>query len=369
MAFSRPAASVLLAAAVALTAALVGCSSSASTGDGMTTAHIGKLEQSSITIAAVPTTDSSGLYVAEYDGLFEKYGLHVKIVPAISAESSINQLALNQIQILSGNYVSAIEAQINYDNHVKPVNVPFPPGPTDAQISANLDVFAEASVMQPGFVGLFTGVNSPIRTINQLKGKTIGINAPGNVAYLLVAGFMAANGLPVPAPDDTKVWKIIPFPNMENALLQGKVNVAFLAEPFVSISEDTAGVTELTNMDQGATTAFPIQGYMATKSYARSHPNTMAAFETALEQGQQIATSNHTVAEAATVKYGLIPNMPPSTPHLQQFAGQLATLLQFESYPVGPVDVTRLKRVANVMTQFGVFKIPSDFSVKELLGD
>jgi NitT/TauT family transport system substrate-binding protein len=367
MAFRRPGVSVLLATTIALALALVGCSSgSGSTDNGMTTAQIGKLEQTSITIAAVPTTDSAGLYVAEYDGLFDKYGLHVKIVPAISAEQSINQLALNQIQIVSGNYVSAIQAQINYDNGVKPVNVPFPPGPNDSQISANLDVFAEASVMQPGFVGLFTPVGSTIKTISQIKGKTIGINAPGNVAYLLVAGFMKANGLPVPPPDSS-LFKIIPFPDMEAALIQGKVDVAFLAEPFVSISEDTAGVTELTNMDQGATTAFPIQGYMATKSYAKSHPNTMAAFETALEQGQQIATTNHTVAEAATVKYGLLPNMPPNT--TVKFANQIAALLQFETYPTGPVDITRLKRVASVMTQFGVSKIPSNFSVSQLLGD
>jgi NitT/TauT family transport system substrate-binding protein len=152
---------------------------------------------------------------------------------------------------------------------------------------------------------------------------------------------------------------------MEGALQSGKVDVAFQAEPFVSIAEDTAGVTEMTNLDVGATTGFPIQGYAATKEWARANRNTLAAFYSALEMGQQIATTNHTVAEQATVKYGLLPNLP-SMPAKTAFANQIATLLQFESYPTGQVDPTRLQRVADVMTQFNV--IPSHFNVKELLG-
>lgn len=368
----RPVASTLLATALTLALA-VGCtSSSTSTTTGSSSsapvaAPIGPLEQTSLTVAAVPTTDSTGLYVAQYEGLFAKAGLNVTIVPAISAEQSINQLSTNQIQVLAGNYVSFIEAQVNHDRGIAPVNIKFPPGPNDEQISADLDVFAEASVMQPGFVGLFTAQDSPIRTIGQLKGKTIGINAPGNVAYLLLASFMEANGLAVP-PANSNLLKIVPFPNMEQTLLQHGVDVAFLAEPFVSIAEDTKGVTQMTNLDEGATTGFPIEGYAATKDFARKHPNTMAAFERALQQGQQIATDNRQIAEKATVKYGLLPNMPKGTP--VQFGNQIASIIQFESYPLGQVDATRLQRVVNVIRQFKVFPfLPQNFSVGELLGD
>ncbi|HEX6522292.1 MAG TPA: ABC transporter substrate-binding protein [Streptosporangiaceae bacterium] len=367
MSLRRPAKFAMLATAFTLLAA-VGCSSgsstSTSTSSGVTVAKIGPLETNTINVAAVPTTDSTGLYVAEYDGLFAKYGLHVNIEPAISAEQSVNQLAFNQIQILTGNYVSFLEAQINYDHGVQPANVKFPPGPNDNQISANLDIFAEASVMQPGFVGLFTKPGSKIRNISQLKGKTIGINAPNNVAYLLLASWEKANGL---EPTPPNLIRIIPFPNMEDNLMKGNVDVAFLAEPFVSISEETAGVIEMTNLDEGATTGFPIQGYAATKAWAKTHPNTLAAFEAALQQGQQIAGTNRGMAEKATVQYGLLPSMPKTTP--LNFANQIATLLQFESYPLGQVDVTRLQRVLNVMKQFNVFPVPSDFDVRQLLGD
>lgn len=367
MAIRRPAVSVLLASAITLGLA-VGCSSTdtSATTTAMPVGPAGPVEQKTITVAAVPTTDSTGLYVAAYQGLFAKYGLHVKIVPAISAEQSINQLAFGQIQVLSGNYVSFIEAQINHDNHIQPANVAFPPGPNDNQISANLDIFAEASVMQPGFVGLFTPSGSKIKTISELAGKRIGINAPGNVAFLLLASWEKANGIPV---TPANLLQIIPFPDMEAALLakKPKIDVAFLAEPFVSIAEDSAGVTQMTNLDEGATTGFPIQGYAVTKEFARKNPNTVQAFYAALEQGQQTATNNRQIAEAATVKYGLLPNMPKSTP--VAFANDIASILQFESYPLGAVDVTRLQRVANVMRSFSAYPMPQNFNVHELLGD
>ena len=367
MVLRRPVAPTLFATALALALAAGCSSSSSSSGSATMAAPIGPLETTNLTVAAVPTTDSTGLYVAQAAGLFAKYGLHVTIVPAISAEQSVNQLAANQIQVLAGNYVSFIEAQVNHDHGIAPVNVKFPPGPTPAQISADLDIFAEASVMQPGFVGLFTPEGSPIRTISQLKGKTIGINAPGNVAYLLFASFMEANGMTPPAVN-SNLLKIIPFPSMEQSLLAHDVDVAFLAEPFISIAEDTKGVTQMTNLDEGATTGFPIEGYAATKDYVRKHPNTMAAFERALQEGQQIAIDNRSVAEKAMVKYGLLPSMPKNTP--MKFADQIASILQYETYPLGQVDATRLQRVVNVVRQFRVFpSLPVDFNVREMLGD
>jgi NitT/TauT family transport system substrate-binding protein len=344
---------VLLAAATAV-AVLAGCSSGGTNSDstaGVTLAHVGHLEQSTITVGAVPTTDSTGLYVAEYKGLFAKYGLHVNIVPETSAETAVNAMALNQIQILTGNYVSFIEAQINWDNGVKPKALA---NPSDAQISADVDLFAEASIEQPGFVGLFTPPGSKITTIQDLKGKSIGINAPNNVAYLLTAAFLEANDI----PPSSVHFVSIPFPNMEKAVLTNKVDVAFLAEPFISIAEETGPVTMLTNLDEGATAAMPIQGYAATKSYARSHPNTMAAFENALEQGQQLATSDRHLAEVATAKYAF----PPGTPTPALFTA----IMQFENYPLGNVDVARLQRVASLMHSFGLIK---QFNVEKMLGD
>jgi NitT/TauT family transport system substrate-binding protein len=348
---------LIIAAAVAVAA---GCSSGGtSTDTGTLTAAgpPGPLEQTTITVAAVPTTDSTGLYVAEYEGYFAQAGLKVSIIPAISAEQSVNQLALGKIDVLAGNYVSFIQAQINHDHGIQPMNVAQP---TSSQISADLDLFAEASVENPGFVGLFTPPGSPIRTVADLRGKTIGINAPGNVAYLLVASFFAANGL-TPPPINSKLWRYQPFPVMQTALLKNhQMDVAFLAEPFISVAEATAGLTPLTDLDSGATANFPIEGYAVTKQWARTHPNTLIAFKNALERGQQTAGTFRQIAEAATEKFAF---PPPFAPIDTVFT----SVMTFENYPLGAVDPARLQRVADEMRQFGI--IGSRFSVTEMLGD
>lgn len=341
MAYRRPCFSVLLAVA-SLTLA-VGCS-----GGGGPQVQ-GKLEKTNLTVAVVPTTDSTGFYVALHEGLFAQQGLHVTYVPAISAEDVINEEALGKVDVVGGNYVSDIEAQNNYNHGVRATGRA---NPTASQIAANLDVFAEASVMQPNFVGLFTPPGSRIDKVSDLRNKTIGINAPGNVAYLLVASFLKQNGM---SPGSVH-FKYFPFPLMTQALMEHKVDVAFLAEPFVSIAEEAAGVTELTNMDQGASENFPIQGYSVTKEFAARYPGTLAAFKRALEQGQEIADTNRGEAEQATAAFKATDGVNP----------QIASIITFESYPLGAVDAVRLQRVADDMYQFGL--LSRNFNVRQIVG-
>lgn len=341
MAYRHAFFSVLTVASLMLAA---GCTS----GGGGTQAQ-GGLEKTDLTVAVVPTTDSTGFYVALREGLFAEQGLHVKYVPAISAEDVINEQALGKLDIVGGNYVSDIEAQTNYDRGVRATGLA---NPTAAQIAANLQVFAEASVMQPDFVGLFTRPGSPITNVADLKNKTIGINAPGNVAYLLVASFLKENGL---SPGFVH-FKYFPFPLMTQMLMEHKVDVAFLPEPFVSIAEEAAGVTELTNLDQGSSEAFPIEGYTVTKEFAARNPNTVAAFRRALEQGQQIADTDRGAAEQAMAAFKATDGVSP----------QIAAVMTFESYPLGQVDSVRLQRVADDMFQFGL--LPSRFNVRQMIG-
>lgn len=341
MTYRRPCFSALLTAVSLMLAA--GCS-----GGGGAQAQ-GPLEKTDLTVAVVPTTDSTGFYVALHENLFAQQGLHVRYVPAISAESVINQEALGKIDIVGGNYVSDIEAQNNYNQGIRATSQV---NPEAGQIAANLDVFAEASVMQPDFVGLFTPPRSPINKVADLKGKTIGINAPGNVAYLLVASFLKQNGI---QPGSVH-FKYFPFPLMAQMLMEHKVDVAFLAEPFISIAEEAVGVTELTNLDQGASENFPIQGYSVTKEFAARYPNTLAAFKRALEQGQEIADTNRGAAEQATAAFKATDGVSP----------QIAAVITFESYPLGAVDSVRLQRVADDMRQFGLLK--TSFNIRQIVG-
>ena len=307
------------------------------------------VEQPDLNVAVVPAADSAGFFVALHDGLFAARGLHVTFIPAVSSATVINAQALDEphgrIDISCGNYVSYIQAQQNYDQGKRPSSA------SGVVVAADLDIFAEGSVMEPGAQGLYVMPGSRIRTLADLEGKIIGVNAPGNILYLLAASALADHGLRVSGAR----FAYYPLPQMAAMLKAGKIAAAVLPEPFASQAQLSMGVTLLADLDQGATAAFPVQGCAVTRQWAALHPATLAAFRAAFEQGQEIADTNRTAVEQAM----------EALPSPLGLTGVQAAVMALDSYPVGAVDVTRLQRVADVMHQFLGF--PS-FSVRQMTG-
>ena len=307
------------------------------------------VEQPDLNVAVVPAADSAGFFVALHEGLFAARGLHVTFIPAISSQTVINAQALDEprdrIDISCGNYVSYIQAQQDYDQGKRPSST------GGGVVAANLDIFAEGSVMEPGAQGLYVMPGAHIRSLADLEGKTIGVNAPGNILYLLAASALADHGLRVSGAR----FAYYPLPEMAAMLKAGKITAAVLPEPFASQAELALGVTPLADLDQGATAAFPVQGCAVTRQWAAVHPATLAAFRAAFEQGQQIADTNRSAVEQAMEAL-------PSPLGLSQVQ---AAIMSLDSYPVGAVDVTRLQRVADVMHQY--LRFPT-FSVRQMTG-
>jgi NitT/TauT family transport system substrate-binding protein len=307
------------------------------------------IDQPDLNVAVVPAVDSAGFFVALREGLFAEGGLHVTFIPAVSSETVINTQALgrpqNRIDISCGNYVSYIQAQQSYDQGKRPSPA------SGAAVAANLDIFAEGSVMEPGAQGLYVMPDSRIQTLADLEGKTIGVNAPGNILYLLAASTLSDHGLSVPGVH----FAYYPLPEMAAKLKAGKISAAVLPEPFASQAQLSMGVNLLTDLDQGATAEFPVQGCAVTRQWAALHPSTLAAFRAAFEQGQQIADTNRSAVEQAM----------EALPAPLGLTKVQAAVMALDSYPVGAVDVTRLQRVANAMRQFLGF--PS-FSVRRMTG-
>jgi NitT/TauT family transport system substrate-binding protein len=325
----------LLAAAATLAFAS-GCSGS---GSGSTAAVAG-VEKPDLNVAVVPALDSAGFFVALYDGLFAREGLHVNFTPATSSETVISAQVKGQFDITGGNYVSYIQAE--------------------AAGEANLDIFAEGSVMEPGDQGIYVAPNSPIKSLTDLRGRTVAINAPKNILYLLTASVLAEHGI---SANSVKFVTTYNFPAMPAALKAGKIDAAVLPEPFASVAEQADGAVPLVDLDQGATTNFPVEGYVVTKQWAQKYPRTLAAFDRALEQGQEIADSNRAAVEQAMED---LPTKPVPLGVSKQTAAVMALdNYPFSSGPVGSVDEVRLQRVVDVMQQFLGFD--SSFNINSML--
>ncbi|MBV9094941.1 MAG: ABC transporter substrate-binding protein [Streptosporangiaceae bacterium] len=306
------------------------------------------IEQRDLNVAVVPAADSAGFFVALHEGMFAAHGLHVTFIPAVSSETVINAQALaepgDRIDISCGNYVSYIQAQQNYDQGLRPSSA------SDPVVAADLDIFAEGSVMEPGAQGLYVMPGSPVRTLADLEGRTVGVNAPGNILYLLAASVLADHGLSVSGVH----FAYVPLPQMAQALSAGTIAAAVLPEPFASQAELGLGVTLLADLDQGATTAFPVQGCAVTRQWAALHPGTLAAFRAAYEQGQSVADTNRSAVEQAM----------EALPAPLGLTSKQAAVMALDGYPVGSIDGVRLQRVADVMHQFLGFPV---FNVRSMI--
>ena len=317
----------LMATALALAA---GCSNAGGAADTPS------VEKPNLTVAVVPSTDSAGFFIALYQGLFKAQGLNVTFVPATSSKTVIADQVKGVYDITGGNYVSYIQAQQAGE--------------------ANLDIFAEGSVMKPGTQGIYTMPKSPIKALADLKGRTIAINAPNNILYLLTASMLAEHGI---SPKDVHFITDVPFPEMPAELKAGAIDAAVLPEPFASRAEQTDGAVPLVDLDQGGTTSFPVAGFVATKQWAAKYPHTLAAFYKAFEQGQQIADTDRAAVERAMEDL-------PAPLGLSKVTAAVMTVSNYpvSTGPVGTVDTVRLKRVINVMRQYLGFP---DFNIDSML--
>jgi NitT/TauT family transport system substrate-binding protein len=297
-----------VAAAAALLAA--GCSGSGGS------SSVGPLEETNLTVAAVPAMDSAGLYIAEQRGYFAQEGLHVHILPAISSADVIRKQLAGTYDITAGAYPSYILA--------------------DEQHHANLKVLVAGSTMAPNIQEIVVPPDSNITKMSQLAGKTITLNAKNNIGQLLVDAVLQDNALNV----STVNYNVDPFPVMGKLLAEHKLTAAWLPEPFISEFEEKYGVEPLADANQGAAESLPIEGYVVTQSWLNKNPHTAEAFKIAMEKAQAVAATNVDQVQKAMTAFAQVPKLA-------------ASVLPAAGFPTN-TQAGPLQRVITLMVNFGL---------------
>lgn len=332
---TAPGAAVALLVGCAVLLCLAGCSGSAgNTGPAGNTgvAANGSPDGSSsvglthINVGVLPIIDDAPVFVAQQQGLFDAHGLEVTPVTLNSGEQATKELLSGQLQFTFSNYVTTILA---------------------ASQGAQLRVVADGAQTLPNTNDLVVPRNSPIRSVAQLRGATIAVNATGNIATMMTDSTLRASGVPVASVR----YAVMPFPAMAAALAAHRVDAAWMSEPFITDSGEQGGAEELADTASGPMASFPIAGYAALRSYTRAHPSVVTAFTSALVQAEALS-ANRSVVERALPTY--IMGMTPP---------QVAAV-QLDQYPTA-LSRARLQRVADTMLSAGL--LPRPFDVASLL--
>lgn len=117
--------------------------------------------------------------------------------------------------------------------------ISFAKGVTDGGLQAY--ILGSMVDEKPGYFSVFWATldNSPIKKVEDLKGRSIASTAIGGGTYYHMRMIFQAHGLD---PDnDVKVIEM-PFPLMDQSLRAGRVDVAMYAQPFASAAFKKGGI-------------------------------------------------------------------------------------------------------------------------------
>lgn len=308
-------------AGIVIAVALAGCSSSG----GNPVAAASPPEQRVITVDAVPSAEDGGLFVAQAQGFFAQSGLTVKINSITGAENGIPDLQSGRAQVVAGNYVPFIMAQLTGQFDRRPVS---------------MRIIAAGSEIRQGSEALYVMPHSRFQTFTELARAhaRIGLGPADDAGDVLVGALLAQAGYRL--GNIRQVTTAAGFGGLSAMLASGRIDAAWLPQPLGETAEQQYGALPLADFDQGSLQDFPLTGYLGSTQWVRANPDTVAAFLRALSAGQELADTDRAAVENAMERYTGIPPV-------------VADTMAIDSYPL-EMDVPQLQRVADSIYSCGL---------------
>ncbi|AXO38004.1 ABC transporter substrate-binding protein [Micromonospora sp. B006] len=248
-------------AAVLLTTSLAACGQddapAAASADGLTT----------VRLASSPLGHLAPIYLAQERGIFAKHGLKVEVDTETSDLTSVPAVLAGKVDFATGDLTTLIVAR-----------------------SKGLDVKAvvpaSASTGKEGadYGALVVKGDSGITGAKQLEGKTVSVNVLTNIAAAAAREAVRADG-----GDPAKVKLVeIPFPQAPAAVSTGRVDGAWVVEPFLSAAKAQGAVP----VGWGFTDLAPdltVSAWYAAGSYTSKNAKIVTAFRDAVREAYAYA--------------------------------------------------------------------------------
>ncbi|MFC4114648.1 ABC transporter substrate-binding protein [Nonomuraea zeae] len=285
------------------------------------TAASGGLEKTQLLIGVVPVPSSSSLFIAEKRGFFKEEGLTVK-TEIIQAPQAVMPKILNgSMDAFMTSYVALMT--INDSG------------------AAKLKLFQHSQEAAPNVAGVVVAKGSPIKAAADLRGKTIAVNVLKALGQTLTNAHLQDSGI---KPEEVK-YVPVQFADQLAALSSGKVDAAWLVEPFLTAAKKS-GATQIIDTTDGVTAGVPIDGWGVSEDWLAKNPKTAAALHRALAKAQQIASADRKAIDEVVPTYTQIP----------ADAAAAMTLGKFSMEP----DKAGVQKLADLMHGYGYIKTKVD---------
>jgi NitT/TauT family transport system substrate-binding protein len=261
-------------AAVASLAAACGSSASGSS-DSAGASGSGK-SLTDVTVGIVPFTPNAVLFLAQKNGLFKKHGLNVTTESAAAPTPIVASMVAGKEQF--GFLTTPVLINANSQGtSVKCVS------PIDGQTAPDRDASA-----------LVAKKDSGIKSPKDLSGKTVA------VVQLSSINLIGAQKLITDAGGKDTKFVAMPFPQMPQALADGRVDAAVITSPYLQTALQ-AGAVALAHPSSDLWPNGTIYCYAATASYLQKNAKVAKAFQDAMVEAITYTKTHEDEAKATLV--------------------------------------------------------------------
>ena len=286
--------------------------------------------QERIKLGLLPFSESLGAVIAERQGFFKAEGLEVEVSKFESGALAVPVLQSGRIDIAFSNTVSTLQA-----------------------IEQGLDaiILAPGAVVRSAPPDTTTALivrKGSVNSLKDLEGKRVAVNVINSSAWLHAVAALEKHGV-----DRTKVrFTEVPFPQMNDPLLNGQIDAVVQVEPFRSalMATDKAEILSWTYVESAPDS--DITQYIALAPWVEKNRATAQKFARAVIKGAAFAGAS----EAATRDIN------------QQFTNLNPALKDKVLLPrLGTaVNVAGTAATMELMRKYGLLKAPIDVSRRVL---
>lgn len=284
----------------------------------------------SITIGALPISETAPLWAAIDAGVFDDYGLDVTVETIQGGALAMPALINGDVDFLIGQPYGALRAKIQG---------------LDAAIIAN---YASSYAEGDDVNGVVSAPGSDITRPADLAGKRVAVNSLGAAGDLTISAAVEQDG----GDPSTIEFVEVAFPDAQAQLEAGNIDAAWVPQPFLNMIVG-AGGNLVTYNYQATLPGLPTLVIMSTGATVTDDPELVASVREAFTAAFAWAEDNDDAVRQALVDNLSIPAEAAAGLLLPRFTTELDTGL--------------LQELADLAAQYGYFDTAPD--VADLVAD
>ncbi|MFJ2262907.1 ABC transporter substrate-binding protein [Streptomyces sp. NPDC087844] len=306
-----------LVAVLTTIVAAAGCGSSDPEADGSSSSGGNKTAR--VKVGIIPIVDVAPLYLGQKKGFFGSRGIELDMVSAQGGAAIIPGVVSGQFQFGFSNTTSLMVAQVK--------GVP---------VRSVVNGAASNGKVGGDVTGVGVSKDSPIKSAEDLAGRTVAVNTLQNIGDTTVRESVRAAG-----GDPSEVEFVeIPFDQMPAALDDGRVDAAWMGEPAMTIAK-AQGARVVASPFAETDPKLTVATYFTSAELVKEDPGLVKKFTEAMTESLQYATDHPDEARQVLTTYTRID-------------GDVLAKLTLPGWPPD-VDMASLEKLASLGERDGLF--------------